>query len=127
MPELNALAKQIHDSAVAHGWWDNPPSFGEVCALIHSEVSEALEEYREGNKIRPGTPTPMVYYSGGGYVATAITECCKKPEGITIELIDVIIRTLDYLAITGVDIDALMAQKMAYNKSRPYRHGGKAL
>ena len=108
MGDLNAIAKQIHDTAVAHGWWDNPPSFGEVCALIHSEVSEALEAYRIGE--------PMYYESASG-----------NPEGQAVELIDVIIRTLDYLATTGVDIDAIMAQKMEYNKTRPYRHGGKAL
>ena len=107
MGDLNTLAKQIHDTAVAHGWWDNPPSFGEVCALIHSEVSEALEEYRNDAQI--------AYINNG------------KPEGQAIELIDAVIRILDYLSTTGVDIDALMAQKMAYNTTRPYRHGGKAL
>lgn len=114
MSDLNALAKQIHDTAVAHGWWDDPPSFGEVCALIHSEVSEALEEYRNG--------MPVAYTIGDADDNHGI-----KPGGQVIELIDAVIRTLDYLATTGVDIDALMAQKMAYNNTRPYRHGGKAL
>ena len=107
MTDLNALAKQIHNTAVAHGWWDNPPSFGEVCALIHSEVSEALEEYRQKR--------PLSYV------------CQGKPEGQAVELIDAVIRVLDYLAYAEVDVDALMAQKMAYNKTRSYRHGGKAL
>lgn len=38
---------------------------------------------------------------------------------------DVIIRVLDYCGYAGIDIDAAISQKHEYNKSRPYRHGGK--
>lgn len=48
-----------------------------------------------------------------------------KPEGIPIELADVIIRILDYCGYAGIDIEAAIRQKHEYNKSRPYRHGGK--
>lgn len=48
-----------------------------------------------------------------------------KPEGIPTELADVIIRVLDYCGYAGIDIDAAISQKHEYNKSRPYRHGGK--
>lgn len=124
---LNELAKEAHQIAVEHGWWSPEPSFGDLVSLMHSELSEALEEYRAGNRIRPGQPTPMVYYSGGGYVATDTTECCKKPEGIAVELADCIIRILDWAGKEGVDMDAIIREKMAYNRTRPYRHGGKLL
>lgn len=41
------------------------------------------------------------------------------------ELADVIIRVLDYCAYAGIDIENVLEVKHEYNKSRPYRHGGK--
>lgn len=105
---INELAKEIHENAVEHGWWDEKRGFPEVLALIHSEVSEALEEYRNGRG------AAEVYAGSGG-----------KPKGIPIELADVIIRILDYCGYAGIDIEAAIRQKHEYNKSRPYRHGGK--
>lgn len=49
----------------------------------------------------------------------------QKPEGIAAELADVIIRVLDYCAYAGIDIENVLEVKHEYNKSRPYRHGGK--
>jgi hypothetical protein len=51
----------------------------------------------------------------------------KKPEGIAVELADCIIRILDWCGREGIDIDAIIRQKHEYNKSRPFRHGGKLL
>lgn len=87
MIDLNKFAKEVHENARAHGWWDTERSFGEVIALIHSELSEALEEYRNGH-----TPTET-YYSEGG-----------KPEGIPSELADVVIRVLDWCGHGGREL-----------------------
>lgn len=132
---INELAKEVHENAVAHGWWEKPPTLPEALCLIHAELSEALEEYREGN--------PLIY----GTCALAAEDCkysgvCDrvgrpgegegvdgpcKPEGIAVELADVILRTLDPMAALGVDVDAVVMAKHKYNLGREYRHGGKAL
>jgi len=98
----------IHDNAVEHGWWDEDRSFGDIVALCHSELSEALEEYRNGK--------PMSYEGENG-----------KPEGVAVEMIDCIIRILDWCGKKGIDVDELLRKKHEYNKGRPYRHGGKKL
>ena len=108
MTGINEAAKEIHENARAHGWWDEERGFPEVLALIHSEISEALEEYRKGHG------ATEIYYGDNG-----------KPEGIPIELADTIIRILDYCGYAGIDIDAAITEKHGYNKSRPFRHGGK--
>lgn len=41
---LNEWARDIHQNPVEHGWWDEPRSFGDIVALCHSELPEALEE-----------------------------------------------------------------------------------
>lgn len=125
---LNELAKDIHDNAVAHGWWDEERSFGEVIALCHSELSEALEEYRDGKS--------MIYCEAcddDGYCqlldclddCSVMTELHKKPEGIAVELADCVIRILDWCGKEGIDIEQIILLKHEYNKTRPYRHGGK--
>lgn len=166
-------SKEIHENAVAHGWWEQKRPIEESLALIHSEWSEALEAYRDDE--------PMVHVRDG------------KPEGIAVELIDGCIRILDFAAHEGIQLTdnciedsdnadlpvlvnglhynissisnhiskvgvwlhddagvyiepwlsssvnevfswirnrghdpiAIMRQKHEYNKTRPYKHGGK--
>lgn len=127
---LNELAKDIHENAVAHGWWEKERSFGEVVALCHSELSEALEEYRDGNR----NFWFMEYkYNKHGemFDMTVKTDISKitveKPEGIAVEMADCIIRILDWCGREGIDIDEIVRIKHEYNKTRPYKHGGKLI
>lgn len=101
---LNELTKEIHDNAVSHGWWDEPRNLLEIAALCHSELSEAVEEYRAGR--------PMVWANEDG-----------KPEGIATEMADCLIRILDWFGHEGLDADEIVRQKMTYNRGRPYKHG----
>lgn len=104
---INEIAKDIHQNAVEHGWWDNERPFGEVIALCHSELSEALEAYRNSE--------PFVWLNG------------EKPDGIAVEMIDCIIRILDYLAHEEIDVEYILTAKHEYNQTRPYKHGGKRI
>lgn len=117
---LNDLAKEIHENAVAHGWWDENRCFGETVALCHSELSEALEEDRAGR--------PMAYYDVDTdrehiRVIDIDDTGSRKMEGIATEMIDCIIRILDWAGHECIDVDRLIKAKMRYNKSRPYKHG----
>ena len=49
--EIKDIVRKAHDNAVKHGFWDPPLPFGTAIALIHSELSEALEEERAGNPV----------------------------------------------------------------------------
>lgn len=119
---LNDLAKEVHQNAVDHGWYDSTRTFGDIVALCHSELSEALEEYRNHmplmyfvDEITGGADTDMSHYNG------------QKLEGIATEMIDCIIRILDWCGANNIDVENVLRLKHEYNKTRPYKHGGKAL
>ncbi len=106
---LTELVSLSHGQAVKSGWHTEPRSFGDLIALIHSELSEALEEFRAGHQ-------PHV---------TRLEE--GKPEGVPVELADVLIRIGDLCGRYGIDLERVVFDKMAYNATRPHRHGGKVL
>ena len=105
--DINKLRDEIHMNAVEHGWWDEERSIPEVIALCHSELSEALEAYREGQ--------PMVWINDG------------KPDGIAVEMIDCVIRILDWCGKEGIDVNETITLKHMYNVTRSYKHGGKVI
>jgi NTP pyrophosphatase (non-canonical NTP hydrolase) len=129
MINIKDFVKEVGENAIAHGWWDGEErSFGELIALCHSELSEALEEYREGTPLKKlNRDAFSTYYSGGGYVSSQPSEISKKPEGIPSELADVIIRIFDMCHHYGIDIESMLLEKHEFNKSRPYKHGGKII
>lgn len=114
---LNAWSKRIHENAVAHGWWENERTFAEVVSLFHSELSEALEEFR--------AKRPMMYFpckstgnlcvddrKNENLTCGSRHENCRseKPEGIAVELVDCVIRILDFLGHENINIDDLMKE-----------------
>lgn len=102
--DINKFAQEVHQNAMEHGWWDRPITFGDIVSLCHSEISEALEEFRAGR--------PLVYFvETNGFVVTAMDERQgEKPEGIAVELGDCVMRILDWMSQESVDVDGAMAQ-----------------
>ncbi|GAA4827829.1 hypothetical protein GCM10023310_00620 [Paenibacillus vulneris] len=109
MPSITEMVKFAHQNAIDKGWYEEPRTFGEMIALMHSELSEALEDHRNGYGYRE------IYYEG------------EKPCGIPVELADTVIRIFDTCGHLGIDLESAIRIKMAYNATRPKRHGGKML
>ncbi len=141
MTNLTTLASEIHADNRAKGFWDRERPLTETTMLIVTELAEAVEEERAG---RPAVwyrdnglsssedpavgPEHLMFVRGVPYHEEDFDVVDEmpdplKPEGIDIELIDALIRLLDLLGSRDVDVDALLKQKLAYNASRPARHG----
>lgn len=117
---IRGLIAEAHATAREKGWHDSgfdARTFGEEIALFHSELSEAMEAYREGDDLTRITHAPM-----------AAGECSPaKPEGVAVELADTLIRIFDTCGARGIPLEEALRQKMAYNKTRLHRHGGKRI
>ena len=110
--KINDAVNASYQNAKDHGWHDQSRSVGDLICLMHSELSEALEEYRNGN-----LPT-QIYYNDNKP---------EKPEGIPVELADCVIRIFDFCGLYDIDLEEVLRIKMEYNTTRPFRHGGKQL
>lgn len=140
---LLAVQREIFETAENSGWHERDRELPEALALIHSEVSEALEAYRDGMeetsnqyRYKRADIDPDPAYEDSEYLFSAIASLPSihdgepvlgKPEGVASELADVIIRVLDYSEEKDIDTIRVMLQKMEYNKTRGYRHGGKVI
>jgi NTP pyrophosphatase (non-canonical NTP hydrolase) len=117
LKSIQELQNEVAAWARSKGWYDSPVSFGEAIALLHSEVSEALEAYRE---------TGLESYTAHA-IDQGEGESLPKPEGVGSEFADVLICLLDYAERFSIDLEGEYVRKMAYNETRAYRHGNKLL
>lgn len=94
---INEYCTEAFETATSKGWHDEEREIGTMLALIHSEVSEALEACRKSNE-----------------------------DNFIEELADVCIRVFDLCGKLQIDLEGAIEAKMLRNKKREYKHGGKA-
>jgi NTP pyrophosphatase (non-canonical NTP hydrolase) len=98
---INALCAEVHKAN--EKWWvclrtgePTERNVGELLALVHSEVSEALEGHRKG----------------------LMDDKLPHRSMFEVELADTIIRIFDIAGGFGMDLGGAFAEKMAYNAQR---------
>lgn len=112
MNEFDEVMKRAYEHSAKAGFWngyEDHQNFPTKLLLMVSEIIESFEDWR-GQKKDERT----LYYLKDG-----------KPEGIYVELADVIIRIMDMAYRDNIPLARLILVKMAYNETRPHMHGGK--
>lgn len=97
---FSRLGQIISRWNTAQGFWDSANT-GEKIALMHSELSEALEADRKD----------------------LISDHIPEFTGVEEELADCLIRILDFAGHYELRLADAFSAKLQYNLTRPYRHG----
>lgn len=106
---FNAFAKIVHQNAVDKGFWkelDGLPAHIAALsrfALMHSELSEAVERIRKNPHARD--------------------EKCPAFTNLEVELADAVIRIMDFADAWGLNVGGAIRAKHDYNLTRPHMHG----
>lgn len=108
---IHELQDRAYSTNESKGFHESSEDLNIPCKLmlVVSELSEALEEYRNNKP---------AYY---------LNDNSKKPEGVGVEIADAVIRLADICGILKIDLNEMINLKMDYNDTRPYRHGGKRI
>ena len=106
---INELMDESYQIAKDHGWTEDGRTFGDHISLMMTELAEAVEEYRNGRDL------PEIHWLS------------DKPEGVPIELADVVIRIAQFCREHGIDLETALKLKASFNRTREFRHGNKRM
>jgi NTP pyrophosphatase (non-canonical NTP hydrolase) len=142
VPTVEVLQERAFATAAAKGWWENgaphdSKSIAEKLLLMNTEVSEAFEDIRARRAVSETFYTkkakmkllnPITCLEEEREIEFEVPKGTPgaKPCGVPSELADVVIRILDFCGAYGIDLQGMILEKMAFNDTREYRHGGKA-
>jgi len=98
----NLVQQKVHEMAKEKGFWDEVKNVGEMIALMHSELSEALEAQRFGNQASEHIP---------------------EYNGLEEELADLVIRVMDMAEGLGLRVAEAILAKIEFNQGREHKHG----
>ena len=124
--ELNNLSSKIYQANKEKGFYDSEKNIGEMLALIHSEVSEALESHRKDKFLNNGDGDPNQFLNeilefGDTQFKTWFNAHVK--DTFEDEVADAIIRLLDLCGYLEINIEKHIEAKLRYNSLRPHKHG----
>lgn len=155
---LSDWQAEVREVNEANGWHDTERTFGDGAALLHSEVSEMFEAYRDHGLndfsglqftsepnygIRSNESVRAImrferYRDGVAFnsadepfsftrdeLLALAADGVSKPEGVGSEMADIFIRLMDEVERTDIDLEWEVTRKLAYNRTRGHRHGGK--
>jgi NTP pyrophosphatase (non-canonical NTP hydrolase) len=120
MPKTIAqLQKEVHENAIAKGWYEKEKSIPEHLALIHSEVSEALEADRGNAHSVYGNINTFILPTQDNEEFKKVFEIHAK-DTFPDELADIVIRVMDLAEWKGIDLQSHIEAKIRYNAMRSH-------
>lgn len=122
---INELAKQVHENAMSKGFFDDKKNIGEMLALMHSEISEALEADRNGMYCKLDSAEQNVLIGWTSDIDFVRNYKDKVKGSFEEEMADIVIRVMDMCAFKGIDLEFHIKAKMRYNSTRPRMHAKK--
>ena len=150
MKTIAQMTGEVAEWAIDKGWRPDQRDVLQEMMLIVTEAAEAVEAWREKGMaetlkytfpvgsfgtdniywqtdqaepvITVGTTDPKQV---GVATYARLVGVVPKPLGVASEAADILVRLLDFCGENGIDLEAEYEKKMAYNRTRSYRHGGK--